>query len=386
MVRLRNGHRARVPRRALDARRRCSAAARTRSAPSPTPTCARSASAIPARCPCPTARRSRAIIKIGLALGCEIAPHSLFHRKNYFYPGHAEELPDQPVRPADLRRRPPRRRARRRRDDGASASRACTWRRTPARPRTAARRAGSTRPTHALDRLQPRRRAAGRVRDRARHALARGGRAPTSASCAPRSSRSTSATSGMEEGSLRCDANISLRPVGADGVRHQGRDQEHELGPFAGARARTSRSSGRRRRSRRGEPIVQETRHWDEDAGATEVDALEGGGVRLPVLPGARHPAARARRTRGSRRSGASLPELPRARRDRYVDGARPEARGGAGARRRPGSVDVVRAARSRWAPTPRPAANWITQDLAGAAQQAGGDGRRADPGTISPT
>src|SRR2546428_13123408 len=23
---------------------------------------------------------------IGLALGCEIAPHSLFHRKNYFYP------------------------------------------------------------------------------------------------------------------------------------------------------------------------------------------------------------------------------------------------------------------------------------------------------------
>jgi len=25
-------------------------------------------------------------IKIGLALGCDIAPHSIFHRKNYFYP------------------------------------------------------------------------------------------------------------------------------------------------------------------------------------------------------------------------------------------------------------------------------------------------------------
>src|SRR5205807_8653631 len=25
-------------------------------------------------------------IKLGLALGCEIAPHAVFHRKNYFYP------------------------------------------------------------------------------------------------------------------------------------------------------------------------------------------------------------------------------------------------------------------------------------------------------------
>ena len=25
------------------------------------------------------------VIKIGLALGCDIAPHTIFHRKNYFY-------------------------------------------------------------------------------------------------------------------------------------------------------------------------------------------------------------------------------------------------------------------------------------------------------------
>ena len=35
----------------------------------------------------------------------------------------------------------------------------------------------------------------------------------------------------MEEGSLRCDANVSLRPVGHHRVRHQGRDQKHELLP-----------------------------------------------------------------------------------------------------------------------------------------------------------
>ena len=34
----------------------------------------------------PNARRSTSAIKLGLALGCEIAPRSIFHRKNYFYP------------------------------------------------------------------------------------------------------------------------------------------------------------------------------------------------------------------------------------------------------------------------------------------------------------
>ena len=41
---------------------------------------------------------------IGTALHCEIRP-STFHRKNYFYPGPGQGLPDQPVRRADQRRR-----------------------------------------------------------------------------------------------------------------------------------------------------------------------------------------------------------------------------------------------------------------------------------------
>ena len=35
----------------------------------------------------------------------------------------------------------------------------------------------------------------------------------------------------MEEGSLRCDANVSVRPAGAAGARHQGRGQEPQLLP-----------------------------------------------------------------------------------------------------------------------------------------------------------
>ena len=40
----------------------------------------------PGTLPVPNAEAIASIVKIGLALDCSIAPHSLFHRKNYFYP------------------------------------------------------------------------------------------------------------------------------------------------------------------------------------------------------------------------------------------------------------------------------------------------------------
>ena len=72
----------------------------------------------------------------------------------------------------------------------------------------------------------------------------------------------------MEEGSLRIDANVSVRPVGApalgtraeiknlNSVRSLGRAVEYEV-----ARQVDLLESG--------ETVVQETRHWDEDAGRT---------------------------------------------------------------------------------------------------------------------
>ena len=47
----------------------------------------------------------------------------------------------------------------------------------------------------------------------------------------------------MEEGSLRCDANVSVRPARAEGIRHQGGNQERELVPLH------SRSAGVRNRA-----------------------------------------------------------------------------------------------------------------------------------------
>ena len=46
-------------------------------------------------------------------------------------------------------------------------------------------------------------------------------------------------TADMEKGSFRCDANVSLRPVGYDRVGCQGRDQEHELVPRRAQRTGT---------------------------------------------------------------------------------------------------------------------------------------------------
>jgi aspartyl-tRNA(Asn)/glutamyl-tRNA(Gln) amidotransferase subunit B len=99
-----------------------------------------------------------------------------------------------------------------------------------------------------------------------------------------------------------------------DRVRHQDRDQEHEL---VQERARRDRARGQapgvragRRRSRRAgdTPLGRGARR---DA----VDALEGAGARLPLLPGA-GPAARRRRRRGA---GGAAQDLARAARDRFA-------------------------------------------------------------------
>ncbi len=321
----------------------------------------------PGSLPVPNEAAIASIVKIGLALGSEIAPHSLFHRKNYFYPdmpknyqisqfdlpvcvgGHLDvELPD-----------------------GGSSRIGIT--RVHMEEDTGKTTHGST---------------SGRIHD-AESALLdfnRAGvplvecvsepdmRTPEEAGAYLRTLRATLESLDvsdvrMEEGSLRCDANVSLRPEGAEAfgtkveiknmnsVRSLERALAFEIDRQAAALDA-------------GESVVQETRHWDEDAGATKSmrskeEAFDYRYFPEPDIPALDPDHAWIETIR------TTLPELPAVRRARY------EAE--LGLRHDVARVLVAdRVATALFEETiadgadPAAAANWITQDLAGLQNRAG--------------
>ncbi len=129
-------------------RPRCSAAAPTPSPPSPTARPARSAWGCPARCRSSTPQAVDSAITIGLALNCSIAPVRAVRAQELLLPGHAEELPDLPVRRADRPRRLAGRRARGRRGrPGRDRARPHGGGHRQVHPRRRGDRAASTAPT-----------------------------------------------------------------------------------------------------------------------------------------------------------------------------------------------------------------------------------------------
>jgi aspartyl-tRNA(Asn)/glutamyl-tRNA(Gln) amidotransferase subunit B len=122
-----------------------------------------------------------------------------------------------------------------------------------------------------------------------------------------------------------------------------------------------------------GDAIVQETRHWDEDAGSTasmrsKEEAFDYRYFPEPDIPALEPDPAWVEDIR------ASLPELPRARRDRYVEalGLKPEVARVLVADR--GATALFEGAVALGA-EPGPSANWVTQDVAALRNAAGDDG-----------
>ena len=114
----------------------------------------------------------------------------------------------------------------------------------------------------------------------------------------------------MEEGSLRCDANVSMRPVGA--TEYGTKTEIKNMNSFRSVlRAIDSELARQVGVLRAGGRIVQETRGWDESEGTTIVAAQQGTGARLPLLPRSRSRAVRVRRglrarlARGARSAAA---------------------------------------------------------------------------------
>ncbi|HET9724872.1 MAG TPA: Asp-tRNA(Asn)/Glu-tRNA(Gln) amidotransferase subunit GatB [Actinomycetota bacterium] len=319
----------------------------------------------PGSLPVPNEKAIEYIVRIGLALDCRISPHSVFHRKNYFYPDMPKNFQisqyDLPI---------------------------CVDGHLDLEVDGTTRRVGITRVHQEEDTGKTSHGSvSGRIHE-ADSALVdynRAGvplvevvsepdiRTPEEAGAYLRELRSTLEALGvsdvrMEEGSLRCDANISTRSVGADayGVKveiknlNSIRSLERAL-RFEESRQRAALDAG--------EALVQETRHWDEDGGATHTlrskeEAFDYRYFPEPDLPPLEPDAAWVEEIR------ASLPELPAAKRSRYVRelGLKPEQA-------------LLLADTSAHAAffeqtlalgaDPRAAANWITQDLAGLANRA---------------
>ena len=120
----------------------------------------------------------------------------------------------------------------------------------------------------------------------------------------------------MEEGSLRCDANISLRPVGSS--KFGAKVEIKNMNSFRSVqRALEYEELRQRELLEAGEEVPEETRHWDEGKGQTlfmrkkeVVDYRFIPEVDLPVI--SVDPA-------WVEMLGNNLPELPQVRRQRFV-------------------------------------------------------------------
>jgi aspartyl-tRNA(Asn)/glutamyl-tRNA(Gln) amidotransferase subunit B len=267
----------------------------------------------PGSLPVPNETAIEYIVRIGLALNCRIAPHSLFHRKNYFYPDMPKNFQisqyDLPI---------------------------CVGGHLDIEVAGQVRRIGITRvhmeedtgkTTHAG--------ATGRI-GQADYALVdynRAGvplvevvsepdmRSAEEARAYLTELRVTLESLGvsdvrMEEGSLRCDANISTRIRGSEGL-----GTKVEIKNLNSVRSleRAVRFEEQRQRAalEAGVRLVQETRHWDEDRGSTHTlrskeEAFDYRYFPEPDLPPLEPEPEWIDRIR------AELPELPAARRTRY--------------------------------------------------------------------
>ncbi len=175
----------------------------------------------------------------------------------------------------------------------------------------------------------------------------------------------------MEEGSLRCDANVSVRPTGSptlgtkaevknlNSFRFLQKALEHEI-----ARQIDVIAEGGR--------VVQETRLWDPAAGRTvsmrsKEEAHDYRYFPDPDLPPIVVEAARIAEIR------ASMPEMPEARRERFVaQHALPQYDAGQLTQSR-ALADYFEAAVAAGAP-PKLAANWIMGELARKLKEQGGE------------
>jgi aspartyl-tRNA(Asn)/glutamyl-tRNA(Gln) amidotransferase subunit B len=186
----------------------------------------------------------------------------------------------------------------------------------------------------------------------------------------------------MEAGSMRIEGNISLRPAGSESFGTK--VEVKNLNSFRSLERALAFEVARHEAALdRGEPIAQETRGWDEEAGRTIVQRSkeEANDYRYfpePDLPPLRPSPAWVDELRGR------LPELPAARRARYIEAL--------GLSDYDAGVLVADDALARYfdetvaaGAAPKVAANWIAGEVSRFLNQHAAEGLRADALALHP-
>jgi aspartyl-tRNA(Asn)/glutamyl-tRNA(Gln) amidotransferase subunit B len=325
---------------------------------------------LPGSLPVANARAVHFGLMIGMALGCELAPRSIFHRKNYFYPdlpkGYQISQYDEPLclggRLGEVRIH----RVHLEEDAAKLVHVGASGRIHGSDASIVDFNRGGTPLAEIV--TEPDLRSGEQAREwlqLLRTTLRQLGVSDVN----------------MEEGSLRCDANISVRPVGTQelGVKTELKNMNSFRFIERGIRAEVARQE---KLLRAGEQVMQETLHFDpaseritslrskEEAHdyryfpepdllpvAIEQTMLEAARAAMPELP-----AARAERLEGELGlSGDSARQLAfRAELGDYFEAAL--------------------AAEADPAPPAQALANWVLSDLAGRLQDSDGTGGGGDP------
>ena len=167
----------------------------------------------------------------------------------------------------------------------------------------------------------------------------------------------------MEEGSLRCDANISLKPAGATQLGTK--VEIKNMNSFRNVQRALEFEVARQTDAlERGERIVQETRLWDADRGYTRSMRSKefAHDYRYFPEPDLVPLKLDAAWTAGI---GAALPELPRARRQRFMaDYGLPAYDAALLTQSRALAEYYEKAVRADEHPNPKAVSNWIMTDL----------------------
>ena len=124
-------------------------------------------------------------------------------------------------------------------------------------------------------------------------------------------------TANMEEGSFRCDANISIRPAGSDKLL--AKVEVKNMNSFRAVfRAMEYEAQRQRKAIEEGRRLVQETRGWVEEEGKTVSQRSKEYAHDYRYFPEPDLPPLNVSR-KWVEEIKAKLPELPEARRDRFV-------------------------------------------------------------------